>query len=88
MQLETKQKNTKYNTTQRNTTQTQKKTKEKQPKNGSKNGYFSLKTWFLYFLMIAHSLCSGNIFDSRPRNIKDLSTSNKSIKNHDFVVST
>ena len=83
MQLETKQKNTKYNTTQRNTTQTQKK-----KKNGSKNGYFSLKTWFLYFLMIAHSLCSGNIFDSRPRNIKDLSTSNKSIKNHDFVVST
>ena len=44
------------------------------------NGCFSLKKWFLHMSMIPNLLSPSNIYESRPRNIKNISTSDESMK--------
>ena len=44
------------------------------------NGCFLLKKWFLHILMIPHLLSPGNIYESRPRNMNNMNTSNECMK--------
>ena len=44
------------------------------------NGIFSLKKWFLHILMIPHLLSPSNIYESRPRNMNNINTSNECMK--------
>ena len=45
-----------------------------------KNGSFSLKKCFFHLLIVLHSLSPRNIFESRPRNINNISTSDECMK--------
>ena len=44
------------------------------------NGCFLLKKWFLHILMIPHLLSPSNIYESRPRNMNNMNTSNECMK--------